>query len=214
MTYNIRLAGVGGQGIITAGTILSEAARISGENVIMSEIHGLSQRGGSVTVDVRIGECYGPIIPLDSCDLIVGLELMESFRSIEDLGKVTKALISTEKLNPISLSMHHREYPSLEALVENHGKDTIIFPVDAIEIAKAAGSPKSVNVVVIGIALGLHLIPLSISSVVGAMKNTFQDKIMGINTKALELGLQWARHMMNTEASCLQMKVHQKLPRL
>ena len=209
MRYNIRLAGVGGQGIITAGTILSNAARISGENVIMSEIHGLSQRGGSVTVDVRIGEGYGPIIPKDSCDLVLGLELMEAFRSMESLGKVATALISTEKLNPISLSMHDKEYPTFEELVEKHGGNTVIYPVDAIDIAMAAGSSKSVNVVIIGIAIGLHIIPLSISSVTEAIKNTFPEKILGINMKALELGLEWARHMMNTEASCLQMKVHQ-----
>jgi indolepyruvate ferredoxin oxidoreductase beta subunit len=208
MMYNIRLAGVGGQGIITAGTIISEAARISGENVIMSEIHGLSQRGGSVTVDVRIGKGYGPIIPMNSCDLVLGLELMEAFRSMEALGTTTTALVSTEKLNPISLSMHDKEYPSFEELVEKYGKNTAIYPVDAVDLAMAAGSPKSVNVVMIGIALGLHLIPLSISSVAEAMKNTFPEKIIGINKKALELGLEWAGRMRSTEKSSPQMQVH------
>ncbi|WP_393972059.1 indolepyruvate oxidoreductase subunit beta [Oxyplasma meridianum] len=197
--YNIRLAGVGGQGIITAGTIVSEAAKISGKKVIMSEIHGLSQRGGSVTVDVRMGEVYGPIIPMNTCDLIFGLEMMESFRSMEALGKVKTALISTEKLNPISLSMQGMEYPSFEELVEKHGKDTVIYPVDAVSIAVAAGSPKSVNTVMIGIALGLNLIPLGISSVTEAMKSTFSEKNIGINTKALKLGLEWAGRMKNTQ---------------
>ena len=207
MMYNIRLAGVGGQGIITAGTIISNAARISGENVIMSEIHGLSQRGGSVTVDVRIGEGYGPIIPMDSCDLVIGLELMEAFRSIESLGKVATALISTEKLNPISLSMHDKEYPTFEELSEKHEKNTVIYPVDAIDIAMAAGSSKSVNVVMIGIALGLHIIPLSMSSVTEAIKNTFPEKILGINIKALELGLEWSGRIRNIEVSSSEVQL-------
>ena len=89
MIYNIRLAGVGGQGIITAGNIISEAAMRSGQKVIMSEIHGLSQRGGSVTVDVRIGDCYGPIISQGSCDLVIGLELIETFRATPIITMLT-----------------------------------------------------------------------------------------------------------------------------
>lgn len=172
----------------------------------MSEIHGLSQRGGSVTVDVRIGEGYGPIIPMDSCDLVLGMELMEAFRSIESFGKVATALISAEKLNPISLSMHDKEYPTFEELVEKHGKNTVIYPVDAVDIALAAGSSKSVNVVMIGIALGLHVIPLGISSVTEAIRNTFPEKILGANLKALELGLEWSGHIKNVEHSSFQMQ--------
>ena len=145
MTYNIRLAGVGGQGIITAGNIISEAAMRSGQKVIMSEIHGLSQRGGSVTVDVRIGDCYGPIISQSSCDLVIGLELIETFRAIESFENVGTALMSTEKINPISLSMHRKEYPSFEDLMEKYGMGTKIYPVEAgIEFASSyPGTPSS-----------------------------------------------------------------------
>jgi len=195
MTYNICLSGVGGQGIITAGTIISEAAKISGQNTVMSEIHGLSQRGGSVTVDVRIGECYGPIIPKDSCDLIIGFELMETFRSIESLGRVRKALTSTEEMNPISLSIHDKEYPSFEDLTEKYGGETRVYPVEAMEIARKAGSEKTINVVMIGVALGMNLIPLCKESVILAIRNIFSGKILDINMTALDLGIAWSRRM-------------------
>ena len=195
MTYNIRLAGVGGQGIITAGNIISEAAMRSGQKVIMSEIHGLSQRGGSVTVDVRIGDYYGPIISESSCDLVIGLELIETFRAIESFENVGTALMNTEKINPISLSMHRKEYPRFEDLMEKYGMGTKIYPVEAGEIAMEAGSSKAVNIVMIGVALGLNLFPMNADEVVYVLKDTFPEKKLDINMKALELGIAWSGRM-------------------
>ena len=195
MIYNIRLAGVGGQGIITAGNIISEAAMRSGQKVIMSEIHGLSQRGGSVTVDVRIGDCYGPIISQSSCDLVIGLELIETFRAIESFENVGTALMSTEKINPISLSMHRKEYPCFEDLMEKYSMGTKIYPVEAGEIAMEAGSSKAVNIVMIGVALGFNLFPMNTSEVVHVLKDTFPEKKLSINMKALELGIAWSGRM-------------------
>lgn len=195
MTYNICLSGVGGQGIITAGTVLSEAAKKSGHNVVMSEIHGLSQRGGSVTVDVRIGNCFGPIVPGNSCDLVIGLELIETFRSMESLGNVKTVLTSTEQINPISLSIHNKEYPAFDYLIEKYSRGTKMFAVDAKELALEAGSDRAVNVVMLGVALGMNIIPISKESVVFAIKSILPEKIWDINLKALELGILRTSHI-------------------
>ncbi|MEM0098796.1 MAG: 2-oxoacid:acceptor oxidoreductase family protein, partial [Thermoplasmata archaeon] len=80
---NISLVGVGGQGVVSTGIILGNTISKKGINVVMSEIHGMAQRGGIVTVDMRIGDVYGPIIPKGKLDLIIGFEAMETLRALK-----------------------------------------------------------------------------------------------------------------------------------
>ena len=105
MKYNIIIAGIGGQGVVTCGSLISKAAIHAGLNVVMSEIHGLAQRGGSVSVEVRIGDVSGPIIPNGEGDLLIGLEYMEGVRNIPRMKTGSLVILSKEKLTPVSLSM-------------------------------------------------------------------------------------------------------------
>ena len=105
MTLNIRVCGVGGQGVITAGLLISDASIVSGHNVVMSEIHGLAQRGGSVFVDIRIGDGKGSMIPEMGADMIIALESMESIRNISKLARNGLCIVGSEKIPPVSLSI-------------------------------------------------------------------------------------------------------------
>jgi indolepyruvate ferredoxin oxidoreductase beta subunit len=189
MRTNIIIAGVGGQGVVTAGLLLSEAATIRGMRVVMSEIHGLAQRGGSVSVDVRIGEVYGSIIGKGDADLIIGFEPIETMRAIARAGNKTQVIMNSEKITPVSLSMHDKEYPSNSDLTDMADKSIKIREINAVSLAKKVGSYKSVNAVIIGAAIGLGILPFEKEDMLSALKNRFSGKLYDINREALESGI-------------------------
>jgi indolepyruvate ferredoxin oxidoreductase beta subunit len=187
--FNIIIAGVGGQGVITAGTIISEAAIKAGLNVVMSEIHGLSQRGGSVSVEVRIGEVYGPISPRAGFDLLLGFEPIETFRVLNSINANAKVIMNREKMTPISVSMKDEEYPDLTKMITMVPGNPKIFEIDAVDIGKKAGSFRSANVVIIGAALSFGIMPINEKNVIDALGERFSGKLLEINVRALRLGM-------------------------
>jgi indolepyruvate ferredoxin oxidoreductase beta subunit len=187
--FNIIIAGVGGQGVITAGTIISEAAIKAGLNVVMSEIHGLSQRGGSVSVEVRIGEVYGPISPRAGFDLLLGFEPIETFRVLNSINANAKVIMNREKMTPISVSMKDEEYPDLTKMITMVPGNPKIFEIDAVDIGKKAGSFRSANVVIIGAALSFDIMPINEKNVIDALSERFSGKLLEINVRALRLGM-------------------------
>lgn len=189
MEYNIIVAGVGGQGVVTAGTLISESALSNGLNVVMSEIHGLAQRGGSVNVEIRIGDVKSPIIPLGETDLVIGIEPMEAVRAASSAGKRTKFLINMAPVEPISLSMRGQEYPDLEDLLRDVFETYEVHFIDAIPLALAAGDVRSVSTVMVGAALQLGVIPIDRESVEAALRKRFSGKVQEINMRAMESGL-------------------------
>ncbi len=193
MKTNILLAGVGGQGVITLGMIISQAAIEQGEKVIMSEIHGLAQRGGSVTVDVRIGDFHAPIIPDGDVDLTIGMEPLETKRALSRASVGSKVVMSTEKMVPISLSIRHEEYPDLQDIVRSVSGDFHVRAVDAVSIARSSGNYKAANIALLGFAIGTGWLPLSMEAVKNQIARTFSKKALEINLKALEAGLQMGR---------------------
>ncbi|HIE36662.1 TPA: indolepyruvate oxidoreductase, partial [Candidatus Geothermarchaeota archaeon] len=100
MEYNILFAGVGGQGIITLGRLIGSALTNSGFNVLMAETHGLSQRGGSVTVHMRVGDVNSPLVPLGGADLLVGLELIEAVRNLGYLSRDGVKIVNDYIMRP------------------------------------------------------------------------------------------------------------------
>lgn len=193
MKTNILLAGVGGQGVITLGMIISQAAIEQGEKVIMSEIHGLAQRGGSVTVDVRIGDFHAPIIPDGDVDLTIGMEPLETKRALSRASVGSKVVMSTEKMVPVSLSIRHEEYPDLQDIVRSVSGDFHVRAVDAVSIARSSGNYKAANIALLGFAIGTGWLPLSMEAVKNQIARTFSKKALEINLKALEAGLQMGR---------------------
>jgi len=152
---DIYLVGVGGQGIITASRIIGDAALNAGKNVLLSETHGMAQRGGSVVCTARIGDASSPLIPIGHVDAILSFELLEAVRSSCTASKRTTVITSTERIVPLSASTQKVHYPTLE-----EAKSTVLavakefVAVDAPRLASEAGVPMSSNIVMVGALAG------------------------------------------------------------
>jgi indolepyruvate ferredoxin oxidoreductase beta subunit len=152
---DIYLVGVGGQGIITASKIIGEAAILAGEKVILSETHGMAQRGGSVICTARIGDVSGPLISDRAADVILSFELLETLRATCKASEKTMIIASTEKMIPLSVSTQKLKYPSHDEAEEALRKvSNQVLLVDSRTMAEEAGVPISSNVVMVGALAG------------------------------------------------------------
>ncbi len=185
--YNILLAGVGGQGLLTLGTIIGNAAILSDVNVTIAETHGLSQRGGSLVVHIRLGEGESPLIPKGAAHLIIGLEALETARYVEYANK-DSTIIMNEFLWPPPLS----KTPSIKDIIENIKKNAKLYVVDANSIAlKETGLIVTANTVILGYALAVE--PelkkiIDVNVVEKALEKVFKGKALELNKKALRKG--------------------------
>jgi indolepyruvate ferredoxin oxidoreductase beta subunit len=155
MMVDIYLVGVGGQGIITASKIIGDAAILGEKNVLLSETHGMAQRGGSVVCTARIGDVQSPLIPDGGADLILSFELLETLRSLCKANSATVVITSTEKIVPLSVSTQKLKYPTAEEVkieVERIAKR--FLPIDARKLAEESAVPMSSNIVMVGALAG------------------------------------------------------------
>ncbi|MCG1666777.1 MAG: indolepyruvate oxidoreductase subunit beta [Thermoplasmata archaeon] len=169
---NISLVGVGGQGVVSTGIILGNTISKKGINVVMSEIHGMAQRGGIVTVDMRIGDVYGPIIPKGKLDLIIGFEAMETLRALKRATNATKIIMNMEKIIPFTVNIGDEKYPDIEEIIKNVNIKNIVG-IDAISIAKKNGNLQSVNMVLLGAAFATDLLPIEQMDIEESIKTQF-----------------------------------------
>lgn len=146
---NILLVGVGGQGTILASKILTGALMKAGYDVKMSEIHGMSQRGGSVSTQVRYGEkVLSPIVGKGSADVIVAFEKMEALRWLDHLKVGGHMVVNDFEIQPVPVNLGQAEYPT--AVIEELEKHCSVLAVKAGEIASELGNPKAMNIVLLG----------------------------------------------------------------
>ncbi|MEM3198892.1 MAG: indolepyruvate oxidoreductase subunit beta [Thermoplasmata archaeon] len=169
---NISLVGVGGQGVVSTGIIIGNTISKKGINVVMSEIHGMAQRGGIVTVDMRIGDVYGPIIPKGKLDLIIGFEAMETLRALKRATNATKIIMNMEKIIPFTVNIGDEKYPDIEEIIKNVNIKNIVG-IDAISIAKKNGNLQSVNMVLLGAAFATDLLPIEQMDIEESIKTQF-----------------------------------------
>ncbi len=183
---NILLAGVGGQGILLASEVLSEVMMLAGMDVKKNEIHGMSQRGGSVVSHVRYGEkVYSSIIPEGEVDILFSFELLETCRYLPLLRDNGQVIVNNLKIAPPSVALGKQQYP--ENLTEEIAKK---FPattvVDGLDLALEAGNPKTVNTVLLG-ALS-KVLDINQDLWLQALKKMVPERLLEINLKAFELG--------------------------
>lgn len=185
-TLNILLSGVGGQGVLLASKILSQAALLQGLDIKQSEVHGMSQRGGSVVSHVRIGgKVHSPLVPEGRCDLLVGFEPLEALRFAHWVKSVGVAVFNTDRVNPSTVSAGLAEYP------EDLDERLAAYPcrkiaVAAGDLAERAGARRAANVVLVG-ALSRYL---EFPDVVWgqALEASVPPKVLAINREAFRLG--------------------------
>lgn len=185
MTYDIILAGVGGQGVLSIATIIARAAMIDGLQVRQSEVHGMSQRGGGVQAHMRIADTtiFSDLIPSGGADMILAMEPIEALRYLSFLKPEGILVTAAEPFINIP------DYPDTEqiyAAIRRLSRQRIVH---AESLAKEAGNLKSVNMVLIGAAQ--HALPVSRQALAQSVHETFKKKdprLVDINMKALELG--------------------------
>jgi indolepyruvate ferredoxin oxidoreductase beta subunit len=184
-TKNIMIVGVGGQGTLLASRILGNVAIGEGYDVKVSEVHGMSQRGGSVVTYVKYGEkVYSPIIDQGEADTILAFELLEAYRALPYLKKGGKLIVNSQQIDPMPVITGAAEYPADIAKKLEAAVDTTV--VDAVSAATEAGNIKAVNVVLIGVLANTTNIPYE--KWIETIKTTVPPKFLDINIKAFDIG--------------------------
>ena len=184
-TKSIMIVGVGGQGTLLASRILGNAVISEGYDVKVSEVHGMSQRGGSVVTYVRYADkVNSPIIDKGGADIILAFELLEALRALPYLKEGGKIIINTQQIDPMPVIIGACEYPS--DIRETISSCADASFVDALSLAKQAGNQKAVNVVLIGVMAKNTDIPYEVW--INTIKNTVPEKFLEVNLRAFELG--------------------------
>ena len=185
MTTNIMIVGVGGQGTLLASRILGNTVINEGFDVKVSEVHGMSQRGGSVVTYVKYGEkVFSPVIDKGQADIILAFEKLEAYRAMPFLKKGGKMIVNTQEIDPMPVITGAAEYP--ESIIEKLKENIDVKDVDALSLAIEAGNPKAVNVVLIGVMAKSTDIPYE--KWMEALKSTVPEKFLEVNIKAFDLG--------------------------
>ncbi len=185
MTKNILLVGVGGQGTILASKLLTTGLMEAGFDVKMSEIHGMSQRGGSVSSQVRYGErVESPVIELGGADILVSFEKMEALRYLNYLKTSGKVVVNDFEIGSAPILSGKADYPkNAVEILKNYAKTMV---VNASEEAEKLGNQKVMNIILLGAiikAMGLEEINWE-----NIIRENIKEKLIDINLKALEIG--------------------------
>lgn len=188
MKKDIILCGVGGQGILSIATIIGEAATKAGINLKQAEVHGMSQRGGDVQSNLRLStnQIYSDLIPQGACDVIISMEPMEALRYLPYLAKDGVVVTNSKPFVNIP------NYPEEQALFAELASLPRVVQLDIEQVAKDAGSARSANVVLLGMA-AKHIGIVSTEQLRNAVATVFARKgeaVVNANLKAFDLGVE------------------------
>ena len=186
-TKSIMIVGVGGQGSLLASRLLGDVLLAQGYDVKVSEVHGMSQRGGSVGTYVKYGDkVYSPVIEKGEADAVISFELLEAARCLPDLKKGGHLITSTQRIDPMPVITGAAEYPEdLVGKLRAAGADLVA--VDALSLAEQAGTAKASNVVLMGVLAARMDYPMELWQ--KAIEDRVPAKFLELNKKAFELGL-------------------------
>ena len=185
-TTSVVLVGVGGQGILLASEIVAQAAVAAGFDVKTNEVHGMAQRGGSVVAQIRFGEkVYSPLVPKGTAAVLGSLERMEVLRYTDYLAPDGLAVVSNQRIIPVSASTGPVGYPDItEELLKSHFARLIYL--DVVAEAESLGNPKAANTILLG-AMS-NQIDLPKSAWETAIRGSVKEKFVDLNLKAFEIG--------------------------
>lgn len=186
---SIVLTGVGGEGVITAANLLGKAAVNAKLNVFVSEIHGMAQRGGSVSCTVRIGNVSGPLVASGTADAILSSEPVETLRYIQYSNKNTKIITSITPVIPFTVSVGMEEYPNIDLIFKELSNYGELYKIDAVKIAKDAGALVTKNIVLLGALAALDVLPFKSEILLETILENVPPKYRDINKRAFEGGM-------------------------
>ena len=185
VTKNIMIVGVGGQGSLLASKLLGHLLCAEGYDVKVSEVHGMSQRGGSVVTYVKYGDkVWSPIIGEGEADIILAFEQLEAYRALPYLKKGGVVVTGTQCIDPMPVITGAAKYP--ENLCDKIAAQADLISADAIGMAREAGTIKAANVVLIGILARRTNIPYE--TWIEVLKTTVPPKFLDVNLKAFDMG--------------------------
>ena len=186
-TKNIMIVGVGGQGSLLASKLLGNLLLNEGYDVKVSEVHGMSQRGGSVVTYVRFGDkVYSPIIDKGEADYIVSFELLEAARHLPFLKKDGIIVTNTQEIEPMPVITGAMGYPT-DLVQKMKASGARVDALDCLSIAQEAGSVKAVNIVLLGRLSKYFDLPEE--SWEKALENCVPAKFLEMNKKAFKMGM-------------------------
>ena len=190
MKYTVQIVGVGGQGVLLASNVLGTAAMDAGHRLMMSEVHGMAQRGGSVLSTVRFGdEVYSPLEAVGGADLIMGFEPVETVRSLQLGNKDTAILMNLDPVLPSMVAAGFDEYPEIDDLVDAvKAVNPHVVTIEATRIAIEAGKAVAANAVMIGAMAAMKDFPLSKQQLLDALVESVPEKFRDLNVDAFERG--------------------------
>jgi len=190
MNYNVLIVGVGGQGVLLASRVIGETAMRSGHQVVMSEVHGMAQRGGSVSAVVRFGEgVLSPLIPKAGADLIIGFEPSETYRALPYAKQGTLVVTDVSRIVPMTVTSGNESYPEVGTLLSAMAKaDLKVVSLDATKLAEEAGARVTVNSVLIGAVSALDSFPLQEEVLRSTLMSNVPSKSRDVNERAYALG--------------------------
>ena len=186
-TYNIMIVGVGGQGSLLASKLLGRLLMNEGYDVKVSEVHGMSQRGGSVVTYVRYGDkVYSPVIDRGQADIIVAFELLEAARALGFLAPGGQIVTNTQRIDPMPVITGAAEYP-MDLVGKMQVAGAKVDAIDALSLAEEAGSSRAVNIVLMGRLVSYF--PFSRDAWIKALEETVPERFLDLNRRAFILGM-------------------------
>ncbi len=186
----ILITGVGGQGTLLASSLLGEAVMAEGLPVRVSEVHGMAQRGGVVESTVMIGGIESPLISKGCADILVGFEPLETLRAISRCNKDSTIVTNITPIVPFTVELGQAEYPDIDRWIDFMKKNyKMVIAYDAATAAKEAGTPKALNVVLLGTLIATGLVPVSVERMKQTIREKVKPKFVEANLKAFEAGL-------------------------
>ena len=191
MNKNLRifLTGVGGQGTLLASRLLGEAALAAGMNPLVSETHGMAQRGGVVISTVVLGNLKSPIISPGEADVLLGFEALETFRALDRCHSRSLIITNTGVLVPYPVAIGKAAYPEVPRLLDLMApKVGSLLAFDAGELALKAGSPLAVNMVLLGALGSTRILPFPEEDILALIKTKTNPKFLEANLAAFQMG--------------------------
>ncbi|UCE59675.1 MAG: indolepyruvate oxidoreductase subunit beta [Phycisphaerales bacterium] len=202
--WRILIAGTGGQGALTAARVLCGVFVRRGHDVVSGQLHGMAQRGGSVQSSVLIDTGISPVIGAGQADCVLGFEPVETARALSLMSKNTTVYMNTCAVVPfvvgqqLALTRAGAGYPAVKDLIDCLKKVAQrVFSFDAMQRAFDAGSPKALNMVMLGCLLGSEALPCTADEFWTTTLKTMPSKLKQINTAAFFAGVEWAREVGN-----------------
>lgn len=193
-TKRIVFVGVGGQGNLLASRLLGEACLSAGIPAVVSEIHGMAQRGGIVESAVVMGDATSPIVSKGEADILIGFEPSETLRALNKCNKNTVVITNIRPLPPFTVAIGQGVYPDIDKsldLIRDNVRSLIAL--DGDELAEKAGNPLSLNMVMLGALVGSKVIPLDEDILKETISKTTKQTFLESNLKAFDFGVAASR---------------------